>query len=128
MSTSSTKDDVILVYARIRPPAQRKIHRNGTGKYEVLDVEDEDKTSDVNNSHLLHLSAPKEDRIGGYVDNTIEKYQFSYHHVFGMKTKQDRVFSQMAKPIIDNTLNGYNGTIFAYGLFVFESLIFFYHL
>ena len=111
---SSTKNDVILVYARIRPPASKKIHRNGTGKYEILENE-EDSAKDHNMAQLLHLSVPKDDRIGGHVDNSIEKYQFSFHKLFGMKSKQNDIFSEMAMPIIDNTLDGYNGTIFAYG-------------
>ncbi len=111
---TSTKSDVILVYARIRPPAKRKIHRNGTGQYELIDNEEAQQNS-RNNFDFLHLNVPKDDRIGGYIDNTIEKYQFSFHKIFDMNTKQNEIFSAMAIPIIDNTLNGYNGTIFAYG-------------
>ena len=108
-------DEIILVYARIRPPAKKKAHRHGTGKYEVIDNDDLDNKGS-NNIDLLHLSVPKkDDRIGGYIDNTVEKYQFQYHKVFTMKAKQNDVFYEMAVPIIKNTLSGYNGTIFAYG-------------
>eukprot|EP01084_Bolivina_argentea_P259595 438067_1 len=113
-AVASSNSDVILVYARIRPPAKRKVHRNGTGQYECMENEQADQDS-TNNLDFLQLNVPKDDRIGGYIDNTIEKYQFSFHKLFDMNSKQNEIFSTMATPIIDNTLNGYNGTIFAYG-------------
>ena len=110
-------NEVILVYARIRPPAKKRIHRNGTAKHEILENEDIDvgSTPPINKGNFLNLVAPKDDRIGGYVDNTTEKYQFSFHKIFGMESQQNDVFSEMAVPIIKNAFDGYNGTIFAYG-------------
>ena len=33
--------------------------------------------------------------------------------VFGMDAKQDEIFEHVAKPVVDDVLNGLNGTIFA---------------
>jgi kinesin family member 3A len=40
---------------------------------------------------------------------------FTFDHVFGPECTQPDIFNQVARPIIDNVLEGYNGTIFAYG-------------
>ena len=40
---------------------------------------------------------------------------FSFDKVFGMYSTQDQIFDGMVRPIIDETLSGFNCTIFAYG-------------
>jgi Kinesin motor domain len=41
--------------------------------------------------------------------------QFTFDAVFDGTSKQEDVFACVAQPIIDCVMNGYNGTIFAYG-------------
>jgi hypothetical protein len=41
--------------------------------------------------------------------------QFTFDSVYDWNSKQDNVFVEVAYPIIENVLEGYNGTIFAYG-------------
>ena len=41
--------------------------------------------------------------------------RFIYDHVFDMKSTQKEVYDVAARPIIDSVLDGFNGTIFAYG-------------
>ncbi|VDP91277.1 unnamed protein product, partial [Echinostoma caproni] len=40
---------------------------------------------------------------------------FNFDHVFQPKATQSEVYDIVAKPIVADVLNGYNGTIFAYG-------------
>lgn len=40
---------------------------------------------------------------------------FSFDRVFGQYSTQDQIFDSMVRPIIDETLAGFNCTIFAYG-------------
>jgi len=40
---------------------------------------------------------------------------FTFDSVYDWNSKQEDIFQESAWPIIDNVLNGYNGTIFAYG-------------
>ncbi|GFW96012.1 kinesin-like protein KIF3A [Trichonephila clavipes] len=40
---------------------------------------------------------------------------FTFDHAFGIDSTQLDVYNLAARPIIDNVLEGYNGTIFAYG-------------
>lgn len=41
---------------------------------------------------------------------------FQYDHVFSTNDDNDNIFEIVAAPIIEKCLNGYNGTIFAYGM------------
>ncbi len=40
---------------------------------------------------------------------------FTFDKVFGMYSRQEEVFDQVVRPIVDETLAGFNCTIFAYG-------------
>ncbi|GAP90463.2 putative kinesin heavy chain [Rosellinia necatrix] len=40
---------------------------------------------------------------------------FTFDRVFDMKVKQHQIFDYSIKPTVDDILNGYNGTVFAYG-------------
>lgn len=46
-------------------------------------------------------------------DDAAKGYTFDY--VFGPNSKQVDVYNLVARPIVDAVLEGYNGTIFAYG-------------
>ena len=41
--------------------------------------------------------------------------EFTFDHVFSPESTQEDVFNIAAKPIIEDVLQGFNGTIFAYG-------------
>lgn len=40
---------------------------------------------------------------------------FTYDHVFGPESNQEELFLEVALPIVDQFLQGFNGTILAYG-------------
>lgn len=42
-------------------------------------------------------------------------YKFSFDRVFDVNSTQQQVYLDSAKPIVDSVLEGFNGTIFAYG-------------
>lgn len=49
------------------------------------------------------------------MSNARDHHEFCFKQAFKEKTDQEQVFETVAKPVIDNCLDGYNGTIFAYG-------------
>ncbi|CAE7540320.1 KIF6 [Symbiodinium natans] len=51
----------------------------------------------------------------GVVNNSKTHYKFRFDGILPMKISQDEVFNQVAKPVIEDVLQGINGTIFAYG-------------
>lgn len=40
---------------------------------------------------------------------------FTFDNVFDWNSSQTAVYNETAKPIVDSVLEGYNGTVFAYG-------------
>ena len=40
---------------------------------------------------------------------------FTFDSVYDWNSKQENIFAEIAYPIIENVMEGYNGTIFAYG-------------
>jgi len=47
--------------------------------------------------------------------NDLNTYRFSFDRIFSPDSAQEEVFEIAAKPIIESVLEGFNGTIFAYG-------------
>jgi len=97
--------ETILVFGRIRPPDVSKKRRHGTGDYEVIETKE---------GPVIRLRIPKS-ISAGYVNNQLVDRLFPFTRVLGMETKQEEVFNIVAMPVIEDALNGYNGTIFAYG-------------
>lgn len=40
---------------------------------------------------------------------------FTFDHIFGMESTQTEIYEQSTFMLVENVLEGYNGTIFAYG-------------
>uniref|UniRef100_A0A673CBS2 Kinesin family member 6 n=1 Tax=Sphaeramia orbicularis TaxID=375764 RepID=A0A673CBS2_9TELE len=55
------------------------------------------------------------DLADGFINNKKECYKFRFQRVFDQTVKQEDIFENIAKPVADSVLAGYNGTIFAYG-------------
>jgi len=51
----------------------------------------------------------------GEVNNSKTYYKFRFDGILPMKISQEEVFNLVAKPVIDDVIEGINGTIFAYG-------------
>ncbi|XP_076441935.1 kinesin-like protein KIF6 [Babylonia areolata] len=91
----------IKIFARVKPTKPAK-----TGLYDV--------DQDDDGFPRLTVTVPRE-YASGFVNNKRETYKFRFDKCFDQRTNQDDVFHSVAKPVIDNVLQGYNGTVFAYG-------------
>ncbi|CAF1404841.1 unnamed protein product [Adineta steineri] len=89
----------IQIFCRIKPTKSK------TSVYEINPVED--------GAHLS-VMIPKE-ATDGYINNKKEDFRFRFRQIFDQTAKQEDVFALVARPVIDNVISGYNGTIFAYG-------------
>jgi len=90
----------IEAYARIRP-------HNGNASHQSMYLIDKNKK-------ILEIMVPK-DLKQGVVNNMKENYAFKFSSVFDQDSSQAEVFEKVAKPVVQNFMEGYNGTIFAYG-------------
>lgn len=87
----------VQVIARVRPFNQTEISQNYRSVVAVDSV-----------SRSITLKAPSSTSDGPVKT-------FSFDHVFGDSSKQLDVYNQVARPIVEYVMQGYNGTIFAYG-------------
>lgn len=92
-----TESDNVRVVVRCRPMNEKEISSHcGV----AVNVEEGRGMITVKNSGARSGEPPK---------------QFTYDRVFGPDTKQVDVYNDAARPIVNCVLEGYNGTIFAYG-------------
>ncbi|XP_011488928.1 kinesin-like protein KIF6 isoform X2 [Oryzias latipes] len=90
----------IQIFGRIKP----------TGKpAAVFSVDNEDPTG-----ASLDFLLPR-DLSDGFVNNKRESYKFRFKKVFDQHAKQEDIFENIARPVADSVLAGFNGAIFAYG-------------
>ncbi|XP_030574938.1 kinesin-like protein KIF6 isoform X2 [Archocentrus centrarchus] len=92
--------ETIQIFARIKPTKKTVA---------VYSVDNENQTG-----ASLEFFVPK-DLADGFVNNKRECYKFRFQKVFDQVIKQEEIFENIAKPVADSVLAGYNGTIFAYG-------------
>ncbi|XP_026159046.1 kinesin-like protein KIF6 isoform X2 [Mastacembelus armatus] len=90
----------IQIFARLKPT------KKSTAVYSMAT---EDHTS-----ASLEFMVPR-DLADGFINNKRERYKFRFQKVFDQSVKQEEIFENIAKPVADSVLSGYNGTIFAYG-------------
>ncbi|XP_069017012.1 kinesin-like protein KIF6 [Embiotoca jacksoni] len=90
----------ILIFGRIKPTKKTVA---------VYSVDNEEQTG-----ASLEFVVPR-DSADGFVNNKRECYKFRFQKVFDLAVKQEEIFENIAKPVADSVLAGYNGTIFAYG-------------
>ncbi|XP_016417181.1 kinesin-like protein KIF6 [Sinocyclocheilus rhinocerous] len=89
----------IQIFARVKPT------KNQTAEY-FVDCEEQGGS--------LEFVVPR-DLADGVINNKRENYKFRFQNVFDQTANQEEIFEAIAKPVADNVLAGYNGTIFAYG-------------
>uniref|UniRef100_A0A8C1WHC2 Kinesin-like protein n=1 Tax=Cyprinus carpio TaxID=7962 RepID=A0A8C1WHC2_CYPCA len=89
----------IQIFARVKPTKKQ------TAEY-FVDCEEQGGS--------LEFVVPR-DLADGVINNKRENYKFRFQKVFDQTANQEEIFEAIAKPVADNVLAGYNGTIFAYG-------------
>nr|XP_046268923.1 kinesin-like protein KIF6 isoform X2 [Scatophagus argus] len=92
--------ETIQIFARIKPTKKTAA---------VYSVDNEEQTG-----ASVEFVLPR-DLADGFVNNKRECYKFRFQKVFDQSVKQEEIFENIAKPVADSVLAGYNGTIFAYG-------------
>ncbi|XP_020775106.2 kinesin-like protein KIF6 [Boleophthalmus pectinirostris] len=90
----------IQIFARIKPTRKTSA---------VYSVDNEDQIGSS-----LAFVVPR-DLAQGFINNKKESYKFRFQKIFDQSAKQEDIFENIAKPVADSVLAGYNGTIFAYG-------------
>lgn len=86
--------ECVKVAVRTRPMNSKEIER---GSKSVVEINESDRT--------VNLKA-ETDEMGR---------KFTYDYVYGTNSTQQQVYDEAAFGLVESVLEGYNGTIFAYG-------------
>lgn len=102
VTNGNVKGSRVKVAVRLRPAFQDEID---FAKGEFVSIVDTKAQASFNKD------------LGQVSLSTISGKQrdFYFDYVFGDDTTQDQVYDKLARPIVNDVLRGYNGTIFAYG-------------
>ncbi|XP_024945800.1 kinesin-like protein KIF6 isoform X1 [Cephus cinctus] len=95
----------IKVFARLKPERRR----NKAVNYQI-----HRRPKSHSEEDFLVLTAPQKS-FNEYIDNRPESWNFSFYKIFQEDSNQQEIFENVARPVVDSVLCGYNGTIFAYG-------------
>ena len=90
----------IKIFCRIKPTK--------AAKKAIYEIQPQDSGDQI------VLNVPKDEAVG-FVNNKKEEYRFKFEKIFEQDCLQEDIFENVAEPVIDNVISGYNGTIFAYG-------------
>jgi kinesin family protein 6/9 len=104
LESTSSEQTTIKIYARIKP-------QKGGKKSDKYYLEESANGS----LPLVGFRVPK-DQNQGLINNQKEQHEFKFTRIFDQDAGQEEVFDTVAKEVCDNVLEGYNGTIFAYGM------------
>ncbi|MCQ2815823.1 MAG: hypothetical protein MJ252_01015 [archaeon] len=89
------KSETVKVVVRCRPLSQKEI------------AEHHESVVEVNQSaHTITVHNPS---------NIKDVKNFTFDYTYGVESTQEQVFRETALPILESVMEGYNGTIFAYG-------------
>ncbi|XP_043515434.1 kinesin-like protein KIF6 [Frieseomelitta varia] len=97
--------NAVRIYARLKPERNRE----STVNYQVLHRPRGNLEED-----FLVLVSPIQ-KLKDCPDNRPESWNFSFFRIFEESATQQDVFENVALPVVESALDGYNGTIFAYG-------------
>ncbi len=97
--------DAVKVVVRVRPPNRQE------QQADIVHVDG------LNSSVRLTQPPPTSSSSASWSSNNANQVDktFAFDAVFGPASTQLDVYNRVARPIVDNVLEGYNGTIFAYG-------------
>ncbi|KAE9048041.1 hypothetical protein PR002_g699 [Phytophthora rubi] len=101
----------VKVAVRCRPMSSRETQTGARGVVQVLDG----TTVVIYPSADAEASASSSTATSETSDAASEKKQYTFDFAYYTESTQAQVYGDIAKPLVDQALQGYNGTIFAYG-------------
>lgn len=90
----------VKVGIRCRPPFQEEIERAKGTFHPIIETTHVPRDANTLGRVALTLSTGKQ-------------REFMFDYVFGPSSSQDYVYDRVARPVVNDVLNGFNGTIFA---------------
>ncbi|XP_053769985.1 kinesin-like protein KIF6 isoform X2 [Desmodus rotundus] len=92
----------IQIFARVKPTVRKQPQG-------IYSIDESEKLAPS-----LEIILPR-DLADGFVNNKRESYKFNFQRIFDQDANQETIFENIARPVAESVLAGYNGTVFAYG-------------
>lgn len=104
---SKAIDNYVNVAVRCRPMSEKEL---SAGHQTIVEFDSKTRI-------IVHdSSASPSDQLGTKSGERRNfSHVFDFDAVFDLNSRQQEIYDQVCKPIVDGVLEGYNGTIFAYG-------------
>lgn len=99
--TKFSPNDNVKIFVRARPLVEEASTDSPNAAAIIKPGEDQSTTLVLRNTDLHRVVEDK----------------FAFDRIFLGETKQECIFEEIAKPLVQKILEGYNGCIFAYGKF-----------
>jgi hypothetical protein len=91
------KSETVRVIVRVRPLSSKE---KDQGREQIVRVDKKTSSIQVRNPDADTREAPR---------------SFTFDNVYGDQSEQKTIYDETAAPIVEAAMQGYNGTIFAYG-------------
>lgn len=101
---TSDGEEAIQVIVRVRPMSQTDVINNGALTAEDIGLDPNQPAVEVHSDNTL--SCHRE----------VGVQQFTFDRTFGPESTQEEIYESCARKVVEDILEGYNGTIFAYGM------------
>ena len=101
----------IEIYLRLKPLIDNNNDNTKNSKSKMIKYEIEEN----NNKNKIYLQIPNEYNHQGYINNFKKSYEFTFKGIFHPNSSQEEIFNKIGENIINNSLEGYNSTLFCYG-------------
>ncbi|CAF2222880.1 unnamed protein product [Rotaria magnacalcarata] len=103
-SNKGAKDESVRVVVRCRPMSDKE---QDSGCERVVDMDGQQKQ--------VTLRRPRSEGSQRMSNSGEDVHNFYFDYVYDWNSKQKDVYEQTARALVDSVLEGFNGTIFAYG-------------
>ncbi|KAH9420263.1 Kinesin-like protein kif3c, partial [Dermatophagoides pteronyssinus] len=111
MKPSSSKSECVKVVVRCRPMSDKEKEEK---ELKVVDVNCERGTIQLHRVPMPPPSWQQQTTVNNHNDDDDVKI-YTFDSVYDCDSKQEEIYADVCHPLVESVLNGFNGTIFAYG-------------
>jgi len=115
-SSSGQSGTNVRVVCRVRPLNSKEQAMLETSRYDAKGNKLRETCTEFNDSDHTSITVYTQvEKLDKSANDPYEKHSFNFDYVFNLTTDQKTVYEVAGKPIVESTLEGFNGTILTYG-------------
>ncbi|OTF83570.1 hypothetical protein BLA29_011269 [Euroglyphus maynei] len=111
-SAGHSKSECVKVVVRCRPMSDKEKQENGQ---KVVDVNCERGTIHLHRASMPPPSWQQQSAAMNHVNVDDDVKIYTFDSVYDCDSRQEEIYADVCHMLVESVLNGFNGTIFAYG-------------